>query len=261
MIDICIIPPLNHMDYALKGDRLFALAHYVLQDENYCEFFRQNRNKYIIMDNGAAEGQNLTLGELLLAIDKIKPDEVIVKDVLLNKDATIRASISSARAIKERYPHIKLMMVPQGRNVVEWLGCYYTFLEEPLCDVIGISKISVPECFKNISISPEISDCRNVCLQVLAYLGLLGKPLHLLGMGNPNEYREYSDEPYKSYIRSTDSAYTMVAAFNGQDFVEVQQFTRYPTKEEYFSAVLDHKQSELAAKNIEYLKEITTYTP
>ncbi len=79
------------------------------------------------------------------------------------------------------------------------------------------------------------------------------KPIHLLGMGEHDEFDYYLNNKIPN-IRSSDSCYTILAAMNGISFEE-GNITRVKTTNEYFNAVLDEETKALAIKNIQYLRQ------
>jgi hypothetical protein len=63
----------------------FAIAHYVLEDEYYANFYRRQSElgRLVILDNGFHElGHPLSVPELVAAADRIKPSVVIAPDRL-----------------------------------------------------------------------------------------------------------------------------------------------------------------------------------
>jgi hypothetical protein len=81
----------------------------------------------------------------------------------------------------------------------------------------------------------------------------LRKPLHLLGMGEHNEFDFYLKNRIP-FIRSSDSCYTVLAALNNIRFAD-GNLTRIPTTNAYFDAILTDEQKLIAKENIEYLKK------
>jgi hypothetical protein len=257
-MDFYVIPPNKHLPLMNNGDRYFALAHHYLQNTNYREHFLQLRKKtprvWITLDNGSAEHSLVTEQALLDIVKELKPDEVIAPDVLFDKSQTLEnlnkfiIKMIDSDSIK----HTNIFGCPQGKTKEEWLECYIRMLENPLVSVIGLSKIAVPRCWNNAVGDKDIAKSRNECVKELKDLNLLKKPLHLLGMGEHNEFDYYLENEI-SNIRSSDSCYTVLAAINGISF-EKGDTTRIPTTNEYFDKELTLNQIQLSKKNIDYLK-------
>ncbi len=125
-------------------------------------------------------------------------------------------------------------------------------ITSPFVKCIGLSKIAVPKCWNNAEWDTMIGISRNQCVKELSEKNWLVKPLHLLGMGEHDEFDFYLKNRIP-FIRSSDSCYTILAALNGIDF-EKGDTTRVPTTNAYFDVTLTEDQKALAKRNIEYLK-------
>ena len=73
---------------------------------------------FIILDNGTPEGQLQNNVDLLSAYDRIKPDELVIPDVLFDGSETLKASRLFLR--EAELPSRKRMLVPQGSTMKEW---------------------------------------------------------------------------------------------------------------------------------------------
>ena len=252
------IPPNKHLNLMANSDRYFALAHHYIADSDYRNYFLNIRKNlpgaFITLDNGAAEHSLVTENVLLDAVAELKPNEVIAPDVLFNKEQTLKnLYYFTVKMIDSKYiKHTKIFGCPQGSTKQEWLECYQIMMMNPMVSTIGLSKIAVPKCWNNVEGDVDIAKTRNECVKELQNKGWLQKPLHLLGMGEHNEF-EYYLENKISNIRSSDSCYTILAAINNIDF-ESGNLTRIPTTNAYFDKELTNEQQRLAVKNIFYLK-------
>lgn len=260
MIKCCVIPPLAHLDLSHAGDWYYCLAHLYYQHEDYRKFFKKVKSigGYVILDNGAAEHSLVTEDILLEIVRDLKPDEVIAPDILYDSKNTIKNLKRFIKRMEDEFliTHTKVFGCPQGKSVSDWLWCYEQMLNLPQVKVIGLSKISVPYCWKSAKNDQLIAESRNECVKYLVSHDLLLKPIHCLGMGDPKEYLYYHQLPKKVQflIRSTDSCYTVLAALNSIDFGK--NFERVKTDNSYFNKKLNQQQILLALKNIWYLKRI-----
>jgi hypothetical protein len=150
--------------------------------------------------------------------------------------------------------HTNVFACPQGSTKSEWLDCYCEMIKNPFVNTIGLSKIAVPKCWNNAENDELIAISRNQCVDELKNRNILYKPLHLLGMGEHNEFDFYLKNKIPN-IRSSDSCYTILAAINNIDFSS-GNITRVPTTNDYFNTVLNDSTKSLAKKNIEYLKTL-----
>lgn len=254
-----LIPPNRHLDMMHLGDHYFGLAHHYVQDPDYRKYFQSirelNPNAFITLDNSAAEHSLVTEDILLDIVEELKPNEVISPDVLFDKKQTLTNFYSFLLKMEKRklFGHTSVFACPQGQTKQEWLDCYYVMLTCPDVTCIGLSKIAVPKCWNDVTGDKLIGKSRNECVAELQRLGFLRKPLHLLGMGEHNEFDFYLNNKIP-FIRSSDSCYTVLAALNGISFKE-GNLQRIPTTNAYFETSLTEEQISLAKENINYLKD------
>lgn len=267
----CAIPPVKHLNLSHFGDMYFGLAHLCVTNPNYKKFFKnlsegkggvEDRYSYIIMDNSAAEHSLVSEKVLLDLVQEICPDEVIAPDVLFDKKKTLENLYTFIEHMQDRdqdYGPEGLLLgtdifgCPQGANKQEWLDCYKEMLDNPYVRVIGLSKIAVPKCWNNATGDKMIAESRNRCVAELMEKDLIKKPLHLLGMGEHNEFDFYLKNKIPN-IRSSDSCYTVLAAINGINF-NSGDTTRIPTTNDYFNVEMSDDQVDLALTNIKFLKK------
>jgi hypothetical protein len=142
-MQLATILPTKYLDL-IKGDKYhMALAHLVLKDEIYTEFYRQQSKKdaYVILDNGVIEGEQQQLGDIIMRARVIGAQEIILPDVFQDADATIASSYKALKTCREKYGReFKLMAVPQGKTIEEWLECAEVMLDWDI-DCLGIPKV------------------------------------------------------------------------------------------------------------------------
>ena len=257
-MDCYIIPPLAYpelMDLG-KGNRYFCLAQLYKKDANYRQFFKQKMDDgaWVTLDNGAGDHDLVTAEDLLSITLDLCPSEVIPPDVLFNGISTIRNFELFTRAIKSHYGKRapQFLACPQGRTKDEWLFVYEYFLLHPDATTIGLSKIAVPKAFLDVTGDKAIGESRNLCYDTLKAKGLLAKPLHLLGMGSPNEMLYYKGS---EFIRSTDSCNSVWSAMNGIDW-SGGNYERIPTPKEYFDLTMTYGAVKVAERNVAWFKGI-----
>jgi len=257
-----LIPPNNHLDMMHLGDSYFGLAHHYVQNPEYRKYFLSirdvNPNAFITMDCGAAEDSLVTEDILLDIVKELKPNEVVSPDVLFDKKQTLDNFYSFLLRMEKSklFKHTSIFACPQGQTKEEWLECYYTMMTCPDVTCLGLSKIAVPKCWNNVTGDKLISKSRNECVFELQKYNFLRKPLHLLGMGEHNEFDFYLNNKIP-FIRSSDSCYTVLAALNNIKFAD-GDLTRIPTTNAYFDVNLTDEQKKVAQENIEFLK--TSYS-
>ncbi len=105
-MDFYVISPLSNLEPMKLGDRIFVLAHLWVQSKEYREFIYslidEDIDRWITLDNSAAERALVTEDVLIKVCHELMPSEVIAPDVLFDKDATIQNAINfKARMEKE----------------------------------------------------------------------------------------------------------------------------------------------------------------
>lgn len=214
------IPPKNYLDLYALSDYQFALAHMLTPGSAYERWFKNNNDKPIILDNGAAElGKTIHVNDVVKRMRAIrKPGtffEVWMPDVLYDKDKTIiftRQFIS--QLTDEEKENISLVAIPQGQNLDEWLDCYKQMVEWEEVDVIAFSKYSVPKAFEEISGTDCISKNRMLALEYLEKENLFSKPIHLAG-GDEFFLDEINYAKKFAHVRSIDSNIGFKLALHG----------------------------------------------
>jgi hypothetical protein len=253
-MDVYVISPLSNLEPMKLGNRIFALAHLWAQSPEYRAFIldRKEEGYWITLDNSAAERALVTEDILIEICRELMPDEVIAPDVLFNKEETIL----NARMFRDRMEEegllgtIDIFFCPQGETKEAWLNAYNWALNQSWIDVIGFSKIAVPNAFlENFKDDQGIKEARHMAYDYLKERGLLVKPIHCLGQGDPTEFAYY-DHPM---MRSTDSVYPVFAASLGQDFT-VDHTTRTPTPHNFLETFdMSNVDLELVKSNIAFL--------
>ena len=256
-MDFYVISPVSNLEPMKMGNRIFVLAHLWVQYPHYREFIYslidEDIERWITLDNSAAERALVTEDVLIQVVKELAPSEVIAPDVLFDKDATIANAISFRDRMEAEglLNKIDIFFCPQGMTKEDWLDAYKWGLEQDWIQTIGFSKIAVPQAWL-----PEwkddqgIKEARHMAYDYLKENGLLLKPIHCLGQGDPTEFAYY-DHPM---MRSTDSVFPVLAAAHGQDF-NVDHTTRIPTPhnflETYDMSTID---MTLVNINVDFLK-------
>lgn len=124
---------LSRYHLALALPETFSNKEYV---RNYLEARR--RGDYVILDNGACEGQLADSSFLFDMAHKIKPNEIVIPDTL----GDYRETIKQARAFIADYSttSYKYMAVVQGRTMGDFQRCATQFLSMEAITSIGIPR-------------------------------------------------------------------------------------------------------------------------
>lgn len=219
---IAFIPPLNLLNqYASISDYQMALTHLVERQPGYAAFYKERarRGDYVILDNSVIElGKSLHVDRLAHAADAIGAKEIILPDVLDDSPGTFVRSRESAEFIRAKYgDKYKLMVVPQGKDLREFLRCYEVMAACDWVDVIGIPKRTGRFFESPLGRRDLISH-----MVMNKYIDQ-SKPHHLLGIySNPLEiyYLNIYD-----WIRGIDSQIPFLAAHHNIKFDPVKGMT------------------------------------
>lgn len=220
-MQVCIISPVSHLkNFSVLGDMEMSLAP-LLDHEEYVEYYKEQvkRGKFVIFDNGAFEleeklGRGLGHSEVLELAKKIRPHEIICTDHLFEKDKTLDSTNKFVSYVRVAGNYVdgdvQLMAVPQGRTIDEWFQCYKAMLNMKEITTIGLSKVSVPQCFiGNREELGAITKGRILCTSEIVARGLepdkYKKTVHLLGSDAWMGYEVRVQSQYK-WIRSIDSS-------------------------------------------------------
>ena len=259
MMDVYVISPVSNLEPMNLGDRIFALAHLWVQFPHYREFIlkKQEEGYWITLDNSAAERSLVTEDVLISICHELMPDEVIAPDVLFDKDATILNAIDFKNRMEKEglLNKIDIFFCPQGIDREDWLTAYKWAVAQDFINVIGFSKIAVPNAWlDNYTDDQGIKEARHMAYDYLKEKGLLQKPIHCLGQGDPTEFAYYTHP----MMRSTDSVYPVFAASLGQDFSK-DHTTRTPTPHNFLETFdMSNVDMSLVESNVQFLNKQTS---
>jgi len=257
-MDFYVISPVSNLEPMKMGDRIFVLAHLWVQFPQYREFIYslidEEPERWITLDNSAAERALVTEDVLIQICHELMPNEVIAPDVLFDKDQTIK----NARDFHYRLQRedldwrIDMFFCPQGKTKADWLDAYAWGLEQDWIQTIGFSKIAIPQAFvSNWKDDQSIKEARHMAYDLLKGMDMLKKPIHCLGQGDPTEFAYYNHP----MMRSTDSVFPILAAAHGQDF-EKDHTTRIPTPHNFLETYdMSQIDMSIVKSNVEFLRQ------
>lgn len=259
-MDLCLIPPIHHL-HQFPQKRHLVLSH-LLQDKTYRDFYMERREAgdYIILDNSAHEnGIGEGAEKLLLQALALQPQELVVPDALEDAERTVEFASNALRTwfgfgrLSLTDLPIRLMYVPQGKNLDEWSRCLTQLLSlhDAIADYSGTNYACTIGVSKDYGAWPGGLDALLTLLRPLS-----GIDIHLLGCGH--DYWTPRILADKHSIRSVDTAKPFVWALNNLVMERGPMYLHegMPSRpREYFYLSLDYE-LDLAKENARTLREL-----
>ena len=246
---VALIPPIEHLGITHETD-LQLLLPQLLGDPGYRAVYENhlsNPNQYVIMDNGAAEEEQLGDDELVAVADDLFPQELAIPDVLADGVSTIDRALAFLDQYGEYFQYetpTKLGLVTQGVNEAEAIITVRAVLKHPHAD--AIKTLYIPRLLVDKTHEPYV--------RIRTAIALSGhdRDIHLFGVSNwfPGEVRLARNY---DVIRSIDTSLPFTAAFT---YSTLPSLTRGPGRpERYFDNVMDRIQEACAIQNVQTFKE------
>lgn len=204
------IVPVQHLGDTEDMQYHMCLAHLVGNEEYRKHFAKMAANgRFVLMDNGAAEGSQLQPEQLLEMYEQINPTEIVLPDTLYEPGSTIQKSRNFLSLLDERGlgSKYRVMAVPQGRTLDEWSACARVFIKDTRIDSIGVSK------FLNIGTHDRyvrVKAC-NILEQLIKEYKRDTLEVHLLGCDEGPLIVKTIQEAH-SFVRGCDSAFAYLQA-------------------------------------------------
>lgn len=142
---VATILPTKYLHMIKEDDYHMALAHLIGEDKEYTDFYREQsrRGAFIILDNGTHEGKLLDTAELIKRAQLVGAHEIILPDKLTDMEFTLTHGAEAISTMGyEARSSLRLMAVPQGRDLKEWKECVDAMKNWPV-ETIGIPKVLV----------------------------------------------------------------------------------------------------------------------
>jgi hypothetical protein len=238
-----LIPPKGLYHTALKSDYHLALAQ--IDTEDYLKVYAYDieEGDFLILDNGAAEGQAVSNEELYFAARRIGAvEEVVAPDVMLDYPGTYAAVTNFLNETKTWYR--RHMLVVQGRtwsDVYSCIDAYHNNFSEAKF-TYGIPRHMLTTL-----------DTKYARLQILDYIQKrYGEPaVHLLGTNPMWPMETFRIAREFSWVRGVDSSLPYNFAIQGVDLEKSDHYNPISRPEGYFekdwSKEVNH---DLVAHNI-----------
>ena len=207
---LALIPPRGMEHETLRMNTHMALAQNNWPEYNKAYNEARDRNDYIIVDNGAAEGKSVPDSELMYSATRLHANEIVVPDSMRRYDETIeRMEVFFKNATRVAYVgDYRYMGVAQGINRNEVLSCVAKFAENVNIRTIGIPRhliqtIHLPGI--RLELATEIASKYPSRFQI-----------HLLGTDRSYLREVFYAGKYYSWIRSVDTSAPFIYALAGK---------------------------------------------
>lgn len=204
------IVPVTHLQDTANDQYHMCLAHLVADDRYREHFAKLSANgKFVLMDNGAAEGAQLPFGKLLEMYEQIQPTEIVLPDTLYEPGSTIQKTRNFLKMLDDRglTGQYRVMAVPQGKTLSEWEACARIFVKDTRIHSIGVSK------FLNIATNAKYIrvDACTVLNKLINEYHRTDLEVHLLGCDEGPQVVNMIHRIFP-FVRGCDSAFAYLAA-------------------------------------------------
>lgn len=234
-VELCAITPQYDLFSACEGDRIFLQADWCRHLAGpWLDIFQQYRkDKYVIIDNQHPVDNDHSVSlvnptTLIETAYRINANEIIIPDVLHEKDATLR----NAEAFIYKYHPLpyRMMFVPQGTTFFEWVDCYNSMMQSDWCNEIDV--IGVPKWLGELR------------WQALEHIDPTFE-VHFLGLAEG-----WNGLQYHPRIRSWDTSLMYAVAQRGLKFTDVPSTKKYPLEEDVVALYPVFKRNIYIAKTL-----------
>ena len=197
---VATIVPTKYLHLIQDKPYHLCLIQEVLRDPAYREFYKRmcTEGKYVILDNGAAESENIGIEDIVRIQRYLGAAEIVLPDVFFDSMGTYTSTKGAMDYLKACQVRVSKMAVPQGHSIEEWEECALN-MSSLRVNCIGIPKNLVHTSGKNAR-----GRAINTILR-LNYLMQKRLDVHLLGCWtDPREVGTLYNE-FKGIIRGVDS--------------------------------------------------------
>lgn len=257
---VALIPPISELDEFGKDSDMHLVLNHLLENKTYFDFYRrcgENRN-WITLDNSAHEftsGQRIE--ELLTNAIALRAREIVLPDTLFHAMYTVTRGreafkfLSESELFRACSPTPRLMVVPQGHDILDWKWCLGQLLKAAdAYDLVGLVTIGLSKDYE------KFPGGLNYLLKSELYplWQKEGIQTHLLGWTCNWELVDWARNYYPC-VRSTDSAKPFIYARKRLRLNMNQIPPKMKRAEDYFSwSPFTPNQKEVAKHNVAAFK-------
>lgn len=255
MTKMIYIPPfamLSELERDARNFRHLMLPH-LLYNERYSTFFSRAKKlgQYIILDNGAAEGQEVAWSRLIDVANVYKVDEFVLPDVMGNPDATLAMAKDFLLEVRGRLPiRTKLGYVLHGSTAQDAIWTYEKLKAQTPSLFSRVEVLYLPR----ILVTPMNPRARIEVAGHILQTERLPKPIHFLG-ASPHRIDEgkWIRDGLGGKVRSMDTSAPFVYALRHAYVNDGSRLMR--DQDTYFTASVTDHVRHIAMRNCEVMDE------
>lgn len=244
------IVPLNYLHLTASNAYHMCLAHLILQNDNYADFYKRRGDQgcYVLMDNGAAENSQLELDQLLACYHKVHPTELVLRDELCNQSETYKKTVESIEYFKAHGVNCKFMAVPQGQTFEEWC-----ISAEQLILLHDVHTLGVSKFLTVVTKDPYVRYKAVAFIDHLRHKYNRYVEVHLLGC-DAGAWEPIAIRKEYSFVRGCDTA--LAEIFTKADMLMRTNIKRPPTEINFIEEPISADHQKLLDLNIDRFDKI-----
>lgn len=249
VMKLALIPPFDGLHIINERDNYHLMLPQLLDNELYATKYRELRRRgdFIILDNGAAEGELVSDEKLVALTRAFDPDEVVIPDIMGDALGTIGRATKFVKAYGSEI-QADLMFVAQGRSLIE-----VTRMIEVLVTLDHVTTVGIP---RHLLATTGHKDVR-IMLAMWIHKHY-GKTLniHFLGAAPSWPFEVLYANDLK-FVRGMDTSMPFNYALNNAYLVEGdKKHIKRPL--DYFNQQFTHEQEILARRNAVLMRQWAT---
>jgi len=220
------------------ADLDWILAHKVLEDPKYAEFYKKSGNIKFVDNSVNEKGEPLPISKIKEAFEKVGGTYVVSPDFINDAGKTLDSYLETLKA----FPKEKVAGVVQGPTFVDAFDCLKAY---------GSGIICIPyDLCSDKQDPPWLMGLRRALF--MAYVPRNQNVyIHLLGFNSLEEFYWYQNNPY---IGSIDTGIPVLLGLQGKDILDHLDSKAIPTFNQMDSLELNQKAWTGIIRNIALLR-------
>lgn len=246
---LALIPPFAGLHF-LESSNYHLMLPQLLDNDVYSKTYEHlAKTSFVIMDNGAAEGELLGTTELMAAVRRVHPSELVLPDIMRDALGTIDIIKAFQKEIgkHKNFPNMEYMVVAQGKSRIEVQRMVEVVAELPKVTAIGLPRHLLDTLGRN--------DARLDLAKWLHKHYGQHLSIHFLG-ASPSWPVEAAFANELGFVRGMDTSMPFNYALHGHLLRDDRRMIKRP--ENYFEATFSESQEQLAHQNVQVMTKWAT---